>query len=112
MMHEGLTMWDYLALTAAFIGLCLSTWFVIQYQRQVGWDWWNNPFGRFLMTRKLMLSLLFGNAIINRLVIDSVTWREASGAILLTLFAVQTIVPYRLLMKAQREWQDDREAQR
>lgn len=109
-MFRGLSVWDSMALGAAVIGLALAGWFVIQYQRQVGWDWWRNPFGRFLMTRKIMLVLLFGNAIVNRVFIDSATWREASSAVLLTLFAVQTIVPYRLLMKAQRDMQDHEEA--
>jgi putative copper export protein len=109
-MFRGLSMWDSLALVAAIIGLILAGWFVVQYQRQVGWDWWRNPFGRFLMTRKLMLVLLFGNAIVNRLIINDETWRQASSAVLLTLFAVQTLVPYRLLMKAQRDMQDHKEA--
>ena len=109
-MFRGLSMWDSLALAAAVIGFCLAGWFVIQYQRQVGWDWWRNPFGRFLMTRKLMLVLLFGNAIVNRVFIDNAEWRQASSAVILTLFAVQTVVPYRLLMKAQRGMQDSEEA--
>lgn len=109
-MFRGLSMWDSLALVAAVIGLALAGWFVIQYQHAVGWSWWRNPFGRFLMTRKLMLVLLFGNAIVNRMFVDNDEWRQASSAVLLTLFAVQTVVPYRLLMKAQRDMQDHEEA--
>lgn len=100
-MREGLTMWDNIALAACVVGLCLAGWFVIQYQRMTRGAWRGNPFGRFLMTRKLLLCALFANAILNRL------WEpwptEITGAILLWLFALHTILPYRFLVEAQQE---------
>jgi hypothetical protein len=94
------------------VGLTACLVFVVHYQVLYGFTWWRlrngqaNPFGRYLMFRKILLAGLFALVLTNRF------WpgwmaRPMVTAILMTLFAFQTFVPYRLLLQAH-----DREAQR
>lgn len=97
-------MWDYVALAGCFVGLALAGLFAVEYHRRTNGDWRRNPFGRFLVTRKLLLCALFTNAILNRLV-DGFQQNigEASAALLLCAFAAHTVLPYRFLLEAQHE---------
>lgn len=97
-------MWDYVALVGCFVGLILAGLFAVEYHRRTNGDWRRNPFGRFLVTRKLLLCLLFANAILNRLAEGfRETIGEVSGALLLWAFALHTVLPYRFLLEAQHE---------
>ena len=106
-------MWDLLTLVAVVIGLIAALAFVIRFQYEVGFTWWRtrdgrpNHFGRFLMIRKLLLSSLFLLILANR-VFPGWTGRSAVTAILMVAFALQTFVPYRLLVSAQRAQGRDR----
>jgi len=99
--------WEYLTIAAVIIGLVAAVAFVVRYQYEVGFSWWRQPngkpnhFGRFLMIRKILLSALFVIVILNRLFPE---WpaKEAVTALLMVAFAVQTFVPYRLLISAQK----------
>lgn len=99
--------WDWLTIAAVGIGLVAAMLFVIRYQIEVGFSWWRQPngkpnhFGRFLMIRKLLLSALFLLILTNR-VFPGWHGREAVTALLMLGFAVQTFVPYRLLISAQK----------
>jgi hypothetical protein len=106
-------MWDYVALVACFIGLALAGIFAIEFHRRTHGGWRDNPFGRFLFTRKLLLCALFGHAILARL------WgwyaevaADPLGALLLCTFALHTILPYRFLLQAQQERADIEEDKR
>lgn len=100
--------WDYIQMISAVVGLVAAAWFVVQVVRETGNDWRNNPFGRFLVQRKVVLACLFGYMIFSRTMQGSIvtpsTWvgQDAILAVLLSIFAAQTFVPYRLLMAAQR----------
>jgi hypothetical protein len=76
--------------------------FVVGYQRAVGWSWWHNPFGRFMMTRKLVLLALAALILSNR-VVGPWAGREAATAFLMWIFALQTFIPYRLLLAVRRD---------
>lgn len=109
------SVWAWITGGAALVGLAAALWFVIRLQMEAGWDWRRNPFGRYLMTRKLLLAALFILIIMNRVGPD--WWgelvRPPLTAVLMTAFALQTFVPYRLLMKAQTQaHHDDQEARR
>lgn len=99
--------WDVLTLAAVGIGLVAAMLFVVRYQVEVGWSWWRHPdgkpnhFGRFLMIRKILLSGLFLLVLANR-AFGEWTGRSAVTALLMLGFALQTFVPYRLLVSAQR----------
>jgi hypothetical protein len=99
--------WDWLTMGSVIIGLIAALAFAVRYQWEVGFSWWRhrdgiaNHFGRFLMIRKLLLSALFILILANR-VFPGWTGREAVTAILMMAFALQTFVPYRLLVNAQR----------
>ncbi len=100
--------WDRLTIAACVIGLVAALAFVVRYQHDAGFTWWRQPdgkpnlFGRFLMTRKILLSALFMLLLANRLFAG---WdgRQAVTAVLMLAFALQTFIPYRLLSEAQRE---------
>jgi hypothetical protein len=109
--------WDHLALLALPVGLVASLTFVVRYQSMVGRSWWRmdngkpNYFGRFMMERKLTLALLFALLLAGRIVSGRI-FREVPDvfpgqglllAVLLWVFALQTFVPYRLLLMAQEE---------
>lgn len=100
--------WGAITLSAVWVGLVAALGFVISYQLKVGLAWWRhqdgspNPFGRFLMSRKALLAVLFVVVLLNRYV-PGWTAREMITALLMSCFALQTFVPYRLLMKAQHE---------
>ena len=80
--------------------------FVIAYQARVGWGWWRledgtpNRAGRYLMSRKLVLGAIGALVLSNRLW-PGWEWRPVVTAVLMSTFALQTFVPYRLLVKAQ-----------
>lgn len=104
--------WDHLTIVAVLIGLVAALAFVIRYQWVAGSTWWRQPdgspnlFGRFLMTRKILLSILFAVVLANR-------WypgweaQRAVTAVLMLLFALHTFVPYRLLTEAQKEQHEE-----
>jgi hypothetical protein len=94
--------WRYVTMAAVVVGFTAATTFVVALQAEAGWDWWRNPFGRFLMTRKILLSCLFALVMVNSLI---PVWpgRRMVTALLMLAFAVQTFVPYRLLMRAQED---------
>jgi hypothetical protein len=100
--------WDWLTIAACGIGLVAALAFVVKYQREVGFGWWRltdgrpNLFGRFLMIRKILLSMLFGIIITNRFT-DEWLGRSALTAVLMLAFALHTFVPYRLLSEARKE---------
>lgn len=103
--------WEWITIGAVVLGFVAAVWFVTRLQMKAGWGWRLNPFGRYLMTRKVMLAALFGLVLFNRVAPD--WWelvRPIITAVLMTCFALQTFVPYRLLMKAQTEAQDLQEA--
>lgn len=99
--------WGWLTLIAVWIGLAAALAFVVRYQAVAGWTWWRNPdgtpnlFGRFLMIRKILLSVLFCVVLLNRY---APGWdaRAAVTAVLMLGFALHTFVPYRLLTEAQK----------
>lgn len=102
-----MSMWDVMTVAAGVLGLVAAISFVARYLWESGVDAWRSPFGRFLLTRKILLSALFGTVIMNRLAGDWwQDYREPSAAIMITAFALQTFWPYRLLLKAQHEAQD------
>jgi D-alanyl-lipoteichoic acid acyltransferase DltB (MBOAT superfamily) len=99
--------WGWLTLAAVVIGFIAASAFVVRYQWVAGFTWWRNPdgtrnlFGRFLMIRKILLSVLFIVVLLNRL---APGWhaQKAVTAVLMAAFALHTFVPYRLLTEAQR----------
>lgn len=100
--------WGWLTLGSVVVGLVAALVFVVRFQFEVGWSWWHSPFGRFLMIRKLLLSCLFAIVLLNR-VVGAWPGRAMVTALLMLAFAIQTFVPYRLLVKVQRQ-QDRSEA--
>lgn len=100
----GHPFWVWLTEGAVAVGLLAAVWFIVRLQMEAGWSWRSNPFGRYLMTRKLLLAALFTVVLLNRAGLDWWDlWRVPVTAVLMTAFALQTFVPYRLLMKAQAE---------
>lgn len=105
-MHELLTWhgWLWITVGACVVGLVAALAFVIRFQMESRGAWRGNPFGRFLMKRKIILAALFSLILLNRAGWD---WWEAIRlpvtAILMVLFALQTFVPYRLLVEARQE---------
>jgi hypothetical protein len=110
--------WDYGQVGAAFVGLVAAAWFVYRVFRTAGWDWRRNPFGRFLVQRKALLALFFTYMITSRFLTGAIhtppAWpgQDFLLFVLLTCFALQTFVPYRLLMEAQKEAQMKEESTR
>lgn len=99
--------WEWLTIAAVAIGLVAALVFVIRFQIEVGWSWWDSPFGRFLMVRKVLLSALFTIVLLNR-VLEDWAARNMVTALLMLAFALQTFVPYRLLVKVQRQHDQSR----
>lgn len=99
--------WAGLTLAASGVGLLASVIFLVAYLRKAGADAWRNPFGRYLISRKALLAVLFLTIILNR--VQPHWWWDSARvpvtALLMTAFAVQTFWPYRLLLKAQEEAQ-------
>lgn len=94
--------WGAATLAASVLGLAASLWFIGWYLWWAGADAWRNPFGRYLVTRKALLALLFATFILGRLGPEWWReWRRPLMALLVTAFALQTFVPYRLLRMAQ-----------
>jgi hypothetical protein len=108
--------WDWLAALASVVGLVAALLFVIRYQVETGGAWRSNPYGRYLMHRKVALVGLFGLVITNRIVAGTVAIPDGwpgQGMIMAVLygyFAVQTFVPYRLLVEARQERAHNEEA--
>lgn len=94
--------WNWITMGAVVLGMVGALAFVIRLQVEAGFSWWHNPFGRFLMTRKILLVLLFAVVLANRLA-PGWSAREAVTTVVMVAFALQTFIPYRLLMKVQRE---------
>jgi O-antigen ligase len=108
-----MTDWDSITLVAGIVGLGAAFFFLASYFRRAGVDAWRNPFGRYLIIRKILLSFLFLAAILNRVAQDSAWWREVQEpwmAILISALALQVMWPYRLLLKAQEEAQQKEES--
>lgn len=109
--------WGWLTMGSVVIGFVACIAFVVRYQIEVGWSWWRlhtgkpNRFGRYLMFRKLLLACLFGLVLTNRLIGTGWPGRDVFTALLMLAFALQTFMPYRLLLSAQRaqEKQEARE---
>lgn len=101
--------WNVITIGACAVGLIAAILFVVKYQIESRGAWRKNPFGRFLMTRKVLLSCLFALVLANRF-LDEWDWRIPITAILMVAFALQTFVPYRLLVEAQQERQHNEEA--
>lgn len=95
-------LWEWLTIGAVVVGLVAALTFVVRFQVEAGWSWWNSPFGRFLMIRKVLLACLFVIVLLNR-VLEGWPARNMVTALLMLAFALQTFVPYRLLVKVQRE---------
>lgn len=101
--------WDYIAVGSSALGLVASLLFVIDFKRRTGKAWRDNPFGRFLMVRKALLACLFTLVLFNRFqtggVVQADAWAGQSmvTAVLWTAFALQTFIPYKLLVEAQHE---------
>lgn len=94
--------WYILTGVASVVGLFACLLFVVRFQVETGGAWWRNPFGRFLFFRKVLLAVLFTLALTNRFAPGWDAQRFVT-AVLFTAFAVQTFVPYRLLLRAQSE---------
>lgn len=110
-----MTEWDVITLVAGLVGLAAALTFLATYLHRSGVDAWHNPFGRYLIVRKLLLSGLFVAVVLNRLADGTGWWttiQEPAMALLISAFALQTFWPYRLLLKAQEEAQLKEEASR
>jgi predicted ferric reductase len=94
--------WEWLTIGSVGIGLVAALVFVVRFQMEVGWSWWSSPFGRFLMVRKILLACLFVLVLLNR-TLEGWPLRNMVTALLMLAFALQTFVPYRLLVKVQRD---------
>jgi hypothetical protein len=100
--------WYVLTGIASAIGLFACILFVVRYQIETGGAWWrhadgrSNPFGRFLFFRKVLLSCLFALALTNR-IFPGWTGQTFVTSIVFVAFAIQTFVPYRLLLQAQKD---------
>lgn len=94
--------WNWLTVGSVVLGLVAALTFVIRFQIEVGWSWWRSPFGRFLMVRKVLLSALFTIVLLNR-TLEHWPARSMVTALLMLAFALQTFVPYRLLVKVQQQ---------
>lgn len=98
--------WVYGILTMCVVGFFAALLFVADYQRRVGWTWWRhrdgtvNLTGRWLMTWAVSRVLVLGLTIVNW---AAGPWPGALPAsfVVMTIFALHTFVPYRLLAKAQ-----------
>jgi hypothetical protein len=108
--------WDWLAALASVVGLVAAALFVVRYQVESRGAWAGNPYGRYLMQRKALLIGLFGLIIFNRAEAGTIQIPDAwpgQGMIMALLylaFALQTFVPYRLLVEARQERVHDEEA--
>lgn len=99
--------WDWLQLIASVVGLIAAAAFVVRYSRDAGRDAWRNPFGRFMLKRKALLTALFLLILVNRwhgsvVTAESWTGQDFVTSIVFSWFALQTWTPYRLLVDAQR----------
>jgi hypothetical protein len=98
--------WRHITITACAVTLAGCALFIVAYQAKVGWLWWRledgspNRAGRYLMGRKLVLGAIAALILANR-IWPGWEWRAMVTAVLMSTFALQTFIPYRLLMKAQ-----------
>lgn len=96
--HE---MWKWVTIASVVVGMIASVWFVVRYLSEAGKAAYRNPFGRYLLQRKIILASLFGVVLSNQ-IFGQWPGRRMAVALLMVAFALQTFVPYRLLMDAQR----------
>lgn len=99
--------WDWTQPIAAILGLVAALLFVTRYWIESGKAAWKNPFGRFLLQRKFILSLFFFLILVNRVtegVVTSDAWpgQDAVTALVFLAIALHTFVPYRILLDAQK----------
>lgn len=98
--------WVYGVLVMVAVGTLAALIFVVDYQRRVGWAWWRhqdgevNLTGRWLMVWAVSRVLVLGLTLVN--------WAAGPwpgvypvSFLVMTIFALHTFVPYRLLAKAQ-----------
>lgn len=101
-------LWRWITVAAVVIGFIGCVIFVIRYHVATGGKWQNNRFGRYLMTRKLLLGILFGFVLINRFV-EEWPGRRPILALLMLAFALQTFVPLKILLDTQERPDHDNE---
>lgn len=99
--------WDYGIVLASIVGVVASVTFITGYSAKAGKSAWNNPFGRFMLSRETLLFVLFSQVLANRLIGGIVrpdVWPGSGLVAFVTygLFAIHTFMPYRLLIEAQR----------
>lgn len=109
--------WDWLQVIACGVGIVAALLFTGRYWHEAGRDALKNPFGRFMLTRKALLSCFFTLVLINRAHSGVVSPDEWTGqdfvtALVFAAFALQTWQPYRLLMEARHALPTNKEAQR
>ena len=107
--------WDYGTVVACALGVFAAGLFVVTFYRDAGRDAWSNPFGRFLLVRKLLLVGLFELMLVNRSVggvVREDTWhgQDAATFFVFMAVAVHTFVPYGILLEAQRAHAEKEEA--
>jgi hypothetical protein len=106
--------WDYLTIVACAVGMVACFIFIVAYVHRTGCDWTKSPYGRYLMTRKVLLGALYTLILVNWMSVGQTnvpdTWpgQGMVTALLMVCFSIQTFVPYRLLVKAQEEAQRNR----
>lgn len=93
--------WEWLTIGSVIVGFIACIVFLVRYLHEAGRDAWRNPFGRYLIQRKALLAVLFGVVLANR-TFGSWAARDVVTALLMLAFALQTFVPYRLLVDAQK----------
>lgn len=100
--------WVHGILVMVAVGTLAALLFVVSYQRHVGWTWWRhrdgevNLTGRWLMVWAVSRVLVLGLTLINWAAGPWPGVLPVSFAVM-TIFALHTFVPYRLLAKAQEE---------
>lgn len=99
--------WDYAQVIACAVGLIAAATFVVRYWQESGRAAMRNPFGRFMMKRKALLTAFFSLVLTNRWhdgIVTGDAWlgQDLVTAVVFSWFALQTWTPYRLLMDAQR----------
>lgn len=101
--------WTYAIMVTVAVGLVACVVFVVDYHRRTGGGWRHNRFGRYLMTRKILLGCLFALVLINSTIGRDWPLRQPLTFVLMSAFALQTFWPYRLLLEAQHEAREKEE---
>lgn len=94
--------WAGLTAAACAVGALLCAWFVLRYQTLTGGAWRSTAEGRFLMIRKALLGALFTAVLGEHLFPRWPVWGPVVF-LLVAVYAAHTYVPYRLMLRAQRE---------